>query len=489
MYALATRNHKNALDLLEVWFANNKISLDNHERGEGHKAKLQQRIRETMQKGKKQELADMKLNGTLAKMEAAAAASMARHGEGVLAGPSLPPTGLFRMNIFDPTKHKDVGAMAKEMASRREAGAVKRGAATAVGGAPDLKISKGDVVSAYRDLTNPNAAGPALPEHLAVGYMPETQVQCAEIAWVRAKNPDGPGSYYWNLFDNSTRWDTPNHFYTEKQYEQKCRDFEEQRTKNYYGMDEVQVVRSGKKDVESYIKSQIAASGLTDLVESNRKEQNYKEYRPPSDGRKLTKEQKKALWEERRREKEQKWREREAEEEKKRKEMEGNREEEEISDEEEDGSEVDDEEEEEFEIVGTPEREAMLDEPYEEMLEAPPPSQKPEKMPEIGLIEPPKPSFISPENAPQARQSIPAAPYGAWIKVEKTEKTEIFESPLTARFREEEAERVEEEEKKRAEEPKFEFGEKTATVMTKKVKGPIEFKKKSGNRNIRKRED
>ena len=122
----------------------------------------------------------------------------------------------------------------------------------------------------------------------------------------------------------------------------------------------------------------------------------------------------------------------------------------------------------------------MLDEPYEEMLqapppppkspEAPPPSQKPEKMPEIELIEPPKPSFISPENAPQARQPIPAAPYGAWIKVEKTEKTEIFESPLTARFREEEAERVEEEEKKRAEEPKFEFGEKTATVMTKKVR-------------------
>lgn len=72
--------------------------------------------------------------------------------------------------------------------------------------------------------------------------MPETQVQCVEIQWVRAKNPSAPpGHYYWNLFDNSTRWTAPAHFYTEQQYEQKCAEFEEQRTKNYYGMDEVQV--------------------------------------------------------------------------------------------------------------------------------------------------------------------------------------------------------------------------------------------------------
>lgn len=135
----------------QVWFGNNRASQDHHDRGERHKAMLQQRIRETMQKGKKQELADMKLNGTLAKMEAAAAASMARNGEAIVAGPSLPATGL-RMNIFDPSKHKDVGSMAKEMSSRREAaGNVKRGAQSAAVGAPNVKITKDDVVSAYRD--------------------------------------------------------------------------------------------------------------------------------------------------------------------------------------------------------------------------------------------------------------------------------------------------------------------------------------------------
>ncbi|CAB04486.1 U1-type domain-containing protein [Caenorhabditis elegans] len=461
---------KRFCDICKVWFGNNRASQDHHDRGERHKAMLQQRIRETMQKGKKQELADMKLNGTLAKMEAAAAASMARNGEAIVAGPSLPATGL-RMNIFDPSKHKDVGSMAKEMSSRREAaGNVKRGAQSAAVGAPNVKITKDDVVSAYRDLTNPNAAGPALPEHLAVGYMPETQVQCVEIQWVRAKNPSAPpGHYYWNLFDNSTRWTAPAHFYTEQQYEQKCAEFEEQRTKNYYGMDEVQAVRSGKTDVESYIKAQISKSGLSEQVEANRKEQNYVD-KPNNKFKKLTKEEKKAQWEERRRQKDTE----RAEDEERRREAE---EDEDVSDEE------SDEDEEEFEIIGTPEREALV---LREHSSTPPPEElqeqleEPPKIPEIGLIEPPKPSI----------PTTPGAPFGAWQRVEKSEKTtEIFESPLTARFREEEEERKEEEEKKRQEEPKFEFGEKTASVMTKKVKGPIEFKKKTANRNIRKREE
>lgn len=48
--------------------------------------------------------------------------------------------------------------------------------------------------------------------------------------------------------------------------------------------------------------------------------------------------------------------------------------------------------------------------------------------------------------------------------------TAPFESPLTARYREEEAEKAKEEEERREKEPKFEFEEKTAAVMTKKVR-------------------
>uniref|UniRef100_A0A8R1DSX5 WW domain-containing protein n=2 Tax=Caenorhabditis japonica TaxID=281687 RepID=A0A8R1DSX5_CAEJA len=464
---------KRFCEICKVWYGNNRASQDHHERGERHKAMLQQRIRETMQKGKKQELADMKLNGTLAKMGAAAAASMARHGEGVVAGPSLPSTGL-RMNIFDPSQHKNVASMAKEMAARREAGALKRGLSGASAPICDpsaAKITKDDVVSAYRDLTNPNAAGPALPEHLAVGYMPENQVQCAEIAWVRAKAPEGH-TYYWNLFDNSTRWDAPMHFYTEQQYEEKCREFEENRKKNYYGLDEVQAVRSGKKDVESYIKEQLEQNGLKDLAEKNRKEQNYVDR--PRKGLKLTKAERKAAWEERKKEKEERRRKWEEESEKQKDEVakeEDGDSEDDVDDEEDSDSDSNSEEdmddEEIFEIVGTPEREAMDD----DEIALPPPKEAPE----------------APE---EPKKPIPAAPYGSWVKITQEEKSSTpFESPLTARFRAEEAERIIEEERRKEEEPKFEFGEKTAAVMTKKVKGPIEFKRKGGNRSIRKREE
>ncbi|CAI2296388.1 unnamed protein product [Caenorhabditis sp. 36 PRJEB53466] len=475
---------KRFCEICKVWFGNNKASQDHHERGERHKAMLQQRIRETMQKGKKQEAADLKLNGTLAKMGAAAAASMARHGEGIVAGPAVPSTGL-RMNIFDPSKHRDLGSMAREMAARREAGVQKRTAA-APAGAPDLKVSKDDVVSAYRDLTNPNAAGPALPEHLAVGYMPEQQVQCAEIQWVRAKNPEGPGHYFYNLFDNSTRWDAPAHFYTEQQYAQKCEEFEKNRKKNYYGLDEVMAVRGGKKDVERYIREQLAENGLAEQVDANRKELNYTDR--PRKGQKLTKAEKKEAWEQRKREKEERRRKWELE---KEKEPEPEEEEEEEDSDDNSGDDDDDDDddvsdEEAFEIIGTPEREAMLEEDEDEMLVAPPPPPSPP---------PPQPSSKSEFEfaKPLPSSALPSAPYGSWVRITKEEKSEIpFESPLTARYREEEEEKKKEEEKRNAAEEstvRVEFGEKTAAVMTKKVKGPIEFKKKTGNRNIRKREE
>ncbi|KHJ87522.1 transcription initiation factor IID, subunit [Oesophagostomum dentatum] len=73
-------------------------------------------------------------------------------------------------------------------------------------------------------------------------------------------------------------------------------------------------------------------------------------------------------------------------------------------------------------------------------------------------------------------------PFGGWTKVTETRKEPVF-SPLTAKYRaEEERQRKEEAEKERLAEkfePKVEFTEKTSANLTKKVKGPIEFKKRS----------
>lgn len=81
-------------------------------------------------------------------------------------------------------------------------------------------------------------------------------------------------------------------------------------------------------------------------------------------------------------------------------------------------------------------------------------------------------------------------PFGSWQRVGKGDKQPMF-SPLTAKYRAEEArdrKLLEEKEKLAAKgEPKLEFTEKTGAVLTKKVKGPIEFKKRSAVKSVRQR--
>ncbi|VDM65108.1 unnamed protein product [Strongylus vulgaris] len=84
----------------------------------------------------------------------------------------------------------------------------------------------------------------------------------------------------------------------------------------------------------------------------------------------------------------------------------------------------------------------------------------------------------------------PFGPFGGWTRVEKTDKQTAF-SPLTAKYRaEEERQRKEAEAKEKLAEkaePKVEFTEKTSANLTKKVKGPIEFKKRSATKHVRQR--
>ncbi|VDM60272.1 unnamed protein product [Angiostrongylus costaricensis] len=86
----------------------------------------------------------------------------------------------------------------------------------------------------------------------------------------------------------------------------------------------------------------------------------------------------------------------------------------------------------------------------------------------------------------------PHGPYGSWQRVTKEDSQQKF-SPLTAKYRaEEERERKLLEEKEKLatkDEPSLEFTEKTGAVLTKKVKGPIEFKKRSAAKSVRQRID
>ncbi|KAE9416253.1 hypothetical protein Angca_003575, partial [Angiostrongylus cantonensis] len=101
--------------------------------------------------------------------------------------------------------------------------------------------------------------------------------------------------------------------------------------------------------------------------------------------------------------------------------------------------------------------------------------------------------YISQSHMEEQDEKSPApphGPYGSWQRVTKEDSQPKF-SPLTAKYRaEEERERrlLEEKEKLATKgEPNLEFTEKTAAVLTKKVKGPIEFKKRSTAKSVRQR--
>ncbi|KJH49276.1 WW domain protein [Dictyocaulus viviparus] len=98
-----------------------------------------------------------------------------------------------------------------------------------------------------------------------------------------------------------------------------------------------------------------------------------------------------------------------------------------------------------------------------------------------------QPSLAEPE---EENSSVSHGPFGSWQRVKEQDKQPVF-SPLTAKYRaEEERERKRAEAKEKMDAkmlPKLEFTEKTGAVLTKKIKGPIEFKKRTATKNFRQR--
>lgn len=72
-------NAKKFCEICKVWFADNKISIENHERGLKHKGMVQARLRDISKKANETERANEKLASTLMQMEQAAVMSMNGH--------------------------------------------------------------------------------------------------------------------------------------------------------------------------------------------------------------------------------------------------------------------------------------------------------------------------------------------------------------------------------------------------------------------------
>ncbi|XGW27563.1 hypothetical protein V3C99_007844 [Haemonchus contortus] len=195
-------------EICKVWFGDNRASIEFHERGRKHKAALDAKLRELGKATREKEKMQSKMNSALAAMEAAALKSMKEHGEAIVQGPALPSTGL-ASKIFDPRQLKDVGSFAREMAKRKnEMSELKSQKRVPHTPAPPVsaKVFKQEITNIvdYSEFT-----APPLKE--------ESEPVPHQIVWAEADGGNGR-SYYFNIYTGESTWDQPKAFYTKEQY-------------------------------------------------------------------------------------------------------------------------------------------------------------------------------------------------------------------------------------------------------------------------------
>ncbi|PAV56891.1 hypothetical protein WR25_20685 [Diploscapter pachys] len=438
---------KKFCEICKCYFGNNRASIEHHENGQRHKAALAAKIRDLGKARTDKDLQTAKMMSTIAHMESAALASMKEHGEGITHGPELPETGI-RPSAFDPKQYKDVGSMSKAMANLREGG-ISAGTVSRGGLSNSLKTALKSEISTKAmsvNLTDGTSFGPRLsgvggpqidPFMAAAAAgpaLPFASPTEEAVLWVRAEAEDGR-PYYWHIYDGSTTWERPGKFLTAEAYQQQLAELEKNKKQNYKGKraTESEIQKMERDTIKDFLKSKITSEGLAVPKDAEILKDDHGKKR-------------KKKWEDR-------------------------------------GPKVKTE---------RTEKEPKKEKTAEEDSDIPLP---PDELPTSSNV------FYSGDEAPSVEDIITqqtgnskSGPFGPWIRVtqEEKERSTNFESPLTARYRElEEQKKQREEELAKAEaaEPKIEFEEKTAAVLTKKVKGPIEFKKKSATKNIRKRTD
>ncbi|VDK86155.1 unnamed protein product [Onchocerca ochengi] len=171
-----------ALFDLQVWFADNRVSIEHHEGGQKHKAAIQAKLRELGKQNKQKEKEQSDLKATLAMMESAASKSM-----GI--GDSCPSAGIVGpmpkpKKYMDPRAHSaSIAEMARQMAQRRKE--------------QELERTKAE---------HKTESGECGPE--------------GETVWVEAKANNGT-LYYFHMYSGVTVWERPENYYTAEQYAMK----------------------------------------------------------------------------------------------------------------------------------------------------------------------------------------------------------------------------------------------------------------------------
>jgi hypothetical protein len=174
---------KKYCELCKVWYADNRISIENHERGLKHKNMVQQKLRETAKKSREKEQANQSLNYTLMQMEVAA---------------------LERVKEDDKSR-------------RAEA------AATALVGqqARDDRISSSDKNEMREEIKERKRKLQQLKKTAKRSqFWAEDEMSENSIQWVQAESDDGQ-VYFWNIYSGDTQWDVPDSYYTTAEYNDK----------------------------------------------------------------------------------------------------------------------------------------------------------------------------------------------------------------------------------------------------------------------------
>ncbi|KHJ89653.1 transcription initiation factor IID, subunit [Oesophagostomum dentatum] len=427
-------------EICKVWFGDNRASIEFHERGKKHKAALAAKLRDLGKKSREDAKAKMQMNTALAAMEAAAMKSMREHGEGIPHGPALPATGL-ASKIFDPRLYKDVGTMARELARRKgELKEMKRSAPPPAPVVPAKYFRRDYSVKVdYPELSipEPKQELDAVASQLSSSGYSElsihqskqeldvvaSQPSCSDKVWVEADVGDGSGSkYYFHMYTGESTWDQPLSFYTAEEYQSMFQAVEQSIAKADVALEAVSdtSAEAAATEVQPPVKRE--------PEETDNASHDIGDIPLPGittsipDSTSHVKQEPPS----------------------------------------EDVQNIVQIQQDEGEGESAPvsSQNQGTDEFMENSVE-----QKVENSKEQTVVE--KPSV---------------GPFGGWTRVTETRKEPVF-SPLTAKYRaEEERHRKEEAEREKLAEklePKVEFTEKTSANLTKKVKGPIEFKKRS----------
>uniref|UniRef100_A0A915ETJ1 WW domain-binding protein 4 n=1 Tax=Ditylenchus dipsaci TaxID=166011 RepID=A0A915ETJ1_9BILA len=196
-------NAKKFCEICKTWYADNKISSENHERGLKHKAMVQQRIRESGQKAREKDRKENDLRHTLICMEQAALVSM----------------------------QKDLNSEKERQRNSRQAASSSAPQVKGVDPREEIRAQKRKLAELKKTSKRSQFWDPDAPDstheqnfddvHNQVQNFMDSSLQTREAHWVQSETENGQ-TYYWNIYSGDTRWEVPEEpFYTAQQYSQR----------------------------------------------------------------------------------------------------------------------------------------------------------------------------------------------------------------------------------------------------------------------------